>query len=201
LLKRSHRDFLSRWGQTFDFQLYNTPYGGDFEGQLWAVRSTLYFPGLFKHHYLYTRLAYQESLQGVETDLYTFRNQIPKPRGHGYPEDETFFSVSANYALPLWYPDISLGPILNIQRIKANLFYDYGEGAGLQYFYNVNSNLAYASVNDEVYQSVGIETTFDFNIMRFLPKFELGVRSTYRFANAYNTSGLVFEFMIGNIGF
>ncbi len=201
LLKRSRRDFLSRWGQTFDFELYNTPYGGDFEGRLWAAQSTLYFPGIFKHHYLYTRLAYQESLQGVETNLYTFRNQIPKPRGHSYPEDETFFSVSANYALPLWYPDIAIGPILNIQRIKANLFYDYGEGTGLQYFYNVNSNNAYASVNDEVYQSVGIETTFDFNVMRFLPKFELGFRSTYRFANAYNTSGLVFEFMIGNIGF
>ena len=111
------------------------------------------------------------------------------------------FLFSANYALPLWYPDIALGPILNVQRIKANLFYDYGKGTGRQYYYNPDSNRVYFSTSDEIYQSVGVETTFDFNVMRFLPKFELGFRSTYRFSNAYNTSGLVFEFLIGNIGF
>ncbi|MBA4058729.1 MAG: hypothetical protein C0490_28690 [Marivirga sp.] len=201
LLKRCRRDFLSRWGQTLNIDFLNTPYGGDFEGRLLAVRSTLYFPGLFKHHFLYTRFGYQESLQGVETNLYTFRNRLPKPRGHSYPADEEFFSFSANYALPIWYPDIALGPILNLQRIKANFFYDFGQGTGRQYYYNESSNRIYMTMSDEIYQSVGVETTFDFNIMRFLPKFEAGFRSTYRFSNDYNTSGLVFEFLIGNIGF
>jgi hypothetical protein len=201
LLKRSRRDFLSRWGQTLDVDLYNTPYGGDFEGKLLAARATFYFPGFFKHHFLYTRLAYQESLQGPETNLYTFRNRIAKPRGHSFPDDETFYSLSVNYALPIWYPDIVLGPILYIQRIKANCFFDYGKGTGHQYYYNPDSNRVYFSTSDEIYQSVGIETTFDFNVMRFLPKFEVGFRSTYRFANDYNSSGMVFEFVIGNIGF
>lgn len=201
LLKRSRRDFLSRWGQTLNVDLLNTPYGSDFEGRLLAVRSTLYFPGLFKHHFLYTRLGYQESLQGTETNLYTFRNKLSKPRGHSYPADEKFFSFSANYALPVWYPDIAIGPLLNIQRIKANFFYDYGKGKGKQYYYKIDSNSIYYSTSNEIYQSVGVETTFDFNIMRFLPKFEVGFRSTYRFSNSYNTSGLVFEFLIGNIGF
>jgi hypothetical protein len=140
-------------------------------------------------------------LQGPETNLYTFRNRIPKPRGHSYPDDETFYSLSVNYALPIWYPDIVLGPILYIQRIKANCFFDYGKGTGHQYYYNPDSNRVYFSTSDQIYQSVGIETTFDFNVMRFLPKFELGFRSTYRFANDFNTSGVVFEFVIGNIGF
>jgi hypothetical protein len=201
LLKRSRRDFLSRWGQTLDVELSNTPYGGDFEAKLLAARATFYFPGFFKHHFLYTRVAYQESLQGPETNLYTFRNRIPKPRGHSYPDDETFYSLSVNYALPIWYPDIVLGPILYIQRIKANCFFDYGKGTGHQYYYNPDSNRVYFSTSDQIYQSVGIETTFDFNVMRFLPKFELGFRSTYRFANDFNTSGVVFEFVIGNIGF
>jgi hypothetical protein len=201
LLKRSRRDFLSRWGQTLDAELYNTPFGGDFEGKLFAARATFYFPGLFKHHFLYARVAYQESLQGLETNIYTFRNRIPKPRGHSYPDDETFYSLSANYSLPIWYPDIAFGPVLYIQRIKANLFYDFGEGRGLQYFYSPESNLVYRTISDEIYQSVGIETTFDFNVMRYLPRFELGFRSTYRFANDFNNSGVVFEFIIGNIGF
>ena len=201
LLKRSRRDFLSKWGQTFDAELFSTPYGGDFNGQLLALRSTFYFPGLAKHHFFYTRLAYQDILQGPETNVYTFRNRIPKPRGHSYPSDGKFVSLSANYALPLWYPDIALGPMLNVQRIKANVFYDYGRGEGRVYFYSQDAKRTYFSITDQVYQSVGVETTFDFNVMRFLPKFELGLRTTYRFSNDFASSGVVFEFVIGNIGF
>lgn len=201
LLKRSRRDFLSRWGQTLNVDLLNTPYGGDFEGRLMAARAVLYFPGLFRHHFFYSRLAYQESRQSIETNIYTFRNRIAKPRAHSYPADEKFFSVSANYSLPLWYPDIALGPILNVQRIKANFFYDFGKGSGRQYYTHLTTRAIFRSESDEIYQSVGVETTFDFNIMRFLPKFEAGFRTTYRFPNVYNTSGLVVEFLIGNIGF
>lgn len=201
LLKRSRRDFLSRWGQSLDIDLYNTPYGGDFHGKLFAARSAFYFPGFFKHHFFYARFSYQESLQEIETNNYTFRNRIAKPRGHSFPSDETFFSFSANYALPLWYPDIAIGPVLNVQRVKANLFYDYGKGTGNTFYYKPNTSIAYFPETDDSYQSVGLETTFDFNVMRFLPKFEIGLRSTYRFANEYNSSGLVFEVVVGNIGF
>ncbi|HYI77410.1 MAG TPA: hypothetical protein VEW65_07295 [Chryseolinea sp.] len=201
LLKRSRRDFLSPWGQTLDLDFYNTPYGGDFEAQQLAARTTFYFPGFFKHHFLYTRFAYQKNFQGIETDTYIFSNKIAKPRGHSYPTDETFTSFSVNYALPLWYPDIAIGPLLNLQRIKANFFYDYGQGTGTTYYYKPNSTRVYSIPTDATYQSMGVETTFDFNVMRFLPKFELGFRTTYRLANEYNSSGVVFELVIGNIAF
>ncbi|HEX6227445.1 MAG TPA: hypothetical protein VFZ52_23675 [Chryseolinea sp.] len=201
LLKRSRRDFLSSWGQALNIDFYNTPYEGDFEGRQLAARATFYFPGLFKHHFLYTRLAYQENFQGIETNTYIFSNKIAKPRGHSYPTDETFASFSANYALPLWYPDIAIGPLLNIQRIKANFFYDYGKGTGSTYYYKPSSTRVYSIATDATYQSIGVETTFDFNVMRFLPKFELGFRTTYRVANEYNTSGVVFEIVVGNIAF
>jgi hypothetical protein len=203
LLKRSRRDFLSRWGQSLEIDYYNTPYGGDFSGSLFALRSALYFPGFLKHHFLYGRFDYQKSYQAAEQDIYTFRNAISKPRGYAYPNDEAFFTFSANYALPIWYPDIALGPVLNIQRIKANLFYDYGAGKGNQYFYGINEDAGdlFIGTTDSIYKSVGVETTFDINIMRFLPKFEIGFRATYITANQYANSGTVFEFLIGNIGF
>jgi hypothetical protein len=201
LLKRSRRDFLSRWGQTLDVDFYNTPYGGDFKAQLLAARTAFYFPGFFKHHFFYARFAYQEIFQGVQPNTYIFRNRIAKPRGHSYPTDETFLSLSVNYAFPIWYPDIALGPVINIQRVKANVFYDYGEGTGNTFYYKPNSSNYYFTETDDSYNSIGIETTFDFNVMRFLPKFELGVRTTYRFANQYNSSGVVFELVIGNIAF
>lgn len=202
LLKQNRRDIYSRFGQVLEYELYSTPYGGDFRGQLWTLRGTFYFPGVAKHHSLYSRIGYQVSNQGIETDLYTFRNRLFKPRGYSYPTDETFYSFSMNYSLPLWYPDIALGPVLNIQRVKANLFYDYGSGKGTNYYYSVNyPGLVLLSYTDAVYKSYGVEATFDINIMRFLPKFELGFRATYVTANAYKNAGTVFEFLIGNIGF
>jgi hypothetical protein len=200
LLKRSERDFLYRWGQTLDVDYLST-IGGDFKGNLLAARGAFYFPGLAKHHVFYTRLAYQQALESFQTDTYTFRNRIPKPRGHSYPDDATFYTTQFNYALPVWYPDIALGPILNIQRLKANLFYDWGRGEGFQYYYDIKNGFVYRSPTNATYQSVGLEATIDFNIFRLLPRAEVGLRSTYRMANIYNTSGMVFEFFIGNIGF
>lgn len=201
LLKRSERDFLYRWGQTLDVDYISTPFGGDFNGDQFAARASLYFPGVAKHHFFYTRLAYQKNLQGIETDIYSFRNRIPKPRGHRYPDDAVFTTAQFNYALPLWYADIALGPILNIQRIKANLFYDYGKGEGNVFYYDVKNSVIYGPATDATYQSFGIETTVDLNVFRLLPRVELGLRSTYRLQNQHNPEGMVFEFFIGNIGF
>lgn len=201
LLKTSYRDFLYRWGQSLDIDLYSSLASSDFKGQQLAVRGVLYFPGLARHHYLYFRGAYQKNLQDFELNTYTFRNRIPKPRGHSYPSDEAFYSFSTNYALPIWYPDIAIGPLLNVQRVKCNLFYDYGKGTGKYYYYHTSKNEVYFSTTDAIYQSVGIETTFDFNVMRFLPKFEVGFRATYLLANKYTNAGNVFEIIMGNIGF
>ena len=201
LLKRSQRDFLYRWGQTLDIDYLSTPFSGDFRGDLFAARGALYFPGLAKHHVFYTRISYQRSLQGYEGDVYMFRNRIPKPRGFSYPNDETFTTVQVNYALPLWYPDIALGPVLNIQRLKANVFYDYGLGKGVSYFYNINNADVYYSRTDNTYMSAGIEATVDLNIFRLLPKGEVGIRSSWRLQGEPGSAGPVFEFFIGSIGF
>lgn len=203
-LKRSYRDFNPKYGQFFTFENYTTPFGGDFKGSLTALRAALYFPGILKHHSLYFRGGYQTSLNSTELNVYQFRNRVFKPRGYSYPRDNEFYMVSGNYAMPLLYPDIALGPILNIQRIKANFFLDAGTGKGRSYFYqplNNNTTRIYFSDGSDNYVSFGAEITFDINIMRLLPQFELGVRATYLTANRFNNSGNVIEFLIGNIPF
>ncbi len=201
LLKRSSRDFLYRWGQMLDIHYLSTLPGSDLQGRQFSATSTLYFPGLFKHHFLYTRLSYQKSLQGMETDLYSFRNRIAKPRGYDYPDDGKFWSVSFNYAFPVWYPDLALGPILNIQRIKMNAFFDLGRGQGELYSYLPDGRPYGMSMWNDRYQSFGVETSMDFNLFRLLQKAEVGVRTTYRMANEYDAAGSVIEFFIGSIGF
>jgi hypothetical protein len=190
LLKRSRRDINSKFGQALDLSFYNTPYGGDFEGALISGTAYLFLPGLMKHHSLYGYVAYQETK--VSSDLnpnrYLFRNTVPLPRGvNDYvARFRKYFSASVNYALPLWYPDIALGPVLNIQRVRLNLFADYANG----------QNSVFRGVNDS-YLSAGGELKFDLNLMRFLPQFDLGVRYSYGIDPAVTN----FELVIGTFNF
>jgi hypothetical protein len=201
LLKESTRDFNPKFGQALYFDSYSTPYGGKFNGNLWDVRGLFFFPGLFKHHSLFFRTGYQSSLLSPNTNTYTFRNQLFKPRGYAYPNDSRFYTLQTNYQLPVWYADVALGPLLNVQRIKANLFYDFGNGQGSSYLYDVSHPALYVINHSVNYISEGVEMTFDINVMRLLQQVEVGFRISHITANAYNNSGMVFEFLIGNIPF
>lgn len=190
LLKTSRRDIYSKWGQAVDLTYYSTPYGGDLQGGLFSFIGQLYFPGLFKHHSVHGYWAYQADLGDSDFseayDDYLFRNTIPVPRGQSVSRFQKFYSMSANYTMPVWYPDIALGPILNIQRVRATAFADYGYGQ-FSLYRGVNSS----------YLSVGGELKFDINIMRFLPQLDVGVRYSYGISPAVTK----FEILIGTFNF
>jgi hypothetical protein len=204
-IKQSRRDFNPRFGQLLDIESYSTPYGGNFNGKLTAVRTVFYFPGVAKHHSLLLRGGYQTGTAGFDANRYSFRNRIFRPRGFSYPFDSKFQSVSANYALPILYPDLQLGPFLNIQRLRANMFFDVGQAFGNNYFYSDKRNIYY-SPSDKTYRSVGAEFTVDVNVMRLLQQLDLSIRTTL--INPTGTSGdpryprkLVVEFVLGTLNF
>jgi hypothetical protein len=203
LLKRSRRDINSKWGQFLLVNIYNTPYGGDYSGYQFSAYGTAYFPGLFKHHSIWGYLAYQKSdvqQQLYYTDTtrsevadnmsYQFRNQIPLPRGQSVSRFINMYSASVNYTLPLWYPDIAIGPIINLQRFRGNVFFDYAEGESIL----PNRTLF------QKYASVGGELRLDFNVMRFLPQFSVGLRYSYGLYPAATKANL-FEVFIGGYSF
>ena len=74
--------------------------------------------------------------------------------------------ASIDYSLPLAYPDFSLGPIVYVKRIKANLFYDHGVGRD--------------GGRNTLYDSVGAAVSADLNLFTLPFPFDLGVRYTYR---------------------
>lgn len=194
LLKRAPRDINSRWGQALFLDYYSTPFGGDFSGQQVSVYLPLFFPGLFKHHSLHGYYAYQSAQidraninTGDGLDNYLFRNRVPFARGQSVGRFQNFYSASVNYTFPLWCPDIALGPILNIQRVKATAFFDYSFGA----------SVFGGNTTSRTYTSVGGELRFDVNIMRLLPQLEFGVRYSYGLTPAVSN----FEFLIGSLPF
>lgn len=198
LLKQSSRDINSKLGQVFYLNAYNTPYGGDYSGAQFSFYGLLYLPGLAKHHSLWGYWGYQHSqinnrfyyANKAGTDIldnynYQFRNQIPLPRGGlGISRFENMYTMSANYTMPVWYPDIAIGPLLNIQRVRVNGFFDYGFGSS-------------SSSNSKTYTSAGVEVKLDVNVMRLLPQLDIG----FRYSKGLNPATSLFELLIGTINF
>ncbi len=185
-LKTSTRDILPRWGQAVSMQYYQTFTGSDLNGGLFSFWGRLYFPGLFRHHSINGHWAYQKYLVDRTFNDYLFRNSIPLVRGQGVSRFGEFYSMAINYALPIWYPDIAMGPILNIQRLRANFFFDYGFG----------SNSLYGGAT-RTYTSLGTEIKFDINIFRFLPQLDVG----FRYSIGLQPSTTRFEFLLGTFNF
>ncbi len=192
LLKTSRRDIYSKWGQYLAVESFSTPYGGDFSGNQFSIFTRMFFPGFAKHHsingywsYQSTEIAQANSTTGEGLNNYLFRNQIPSPRGQTVSRFQDYYSMSANYTFPIWYPDIAIGPLLNIQRVRGNAFIDYAYGQSKSFD------------RSQAYTSVGGELKFDVNIFRFLPQLDLGIRYSY----AVETGVGNVEFVLGNIGF
>ena len=199
LLKQSRRDINSKFGQSFFLHAYGTPYGGDYTGKQFSFYATLYFPGFFKHHSLWGYWGYQQTQMELlnrssptedfdDNGSYFFRNEIPLPRGLSISRFEKFYTMSANYTLPIWYADVAMGPFINIQRLKGNAFLDYGFGTSFTGTNNARS---------QTYASVGGELKVDINVLRYLPQFEIGVRYSY----GLEPSVTKVEFLVGLINF
>jgi len=88
--------------------------------------------------------------------------------------------------LPVWYPDIAIGPLLNIQRVRANGFIDYGYGRSV-----------FSQAFSQTYTSTGIEVKFDINVMRLLPQLDIG----FRYSKGLTPATSLFEVLIGTINF
>ncbi len=193
LMKRSKRDINAKWGWVFVLENFGTPYGGDFKGGLTALRTQLYVPSFFKHHSLNFFAGYQHINITLDNNNYWFPNRMPYPRGVSGSTFEDFYTFRVNYDLPLLYPDLSLGPWVYLQRVKAKIFYDYGYGRSDI----INRNVGLQLQTSRSYYATGAELTFDLNVMRALPQLELGVRFAY-LPDLGTTS---FEFLLGSFGF
>ena len=73
--------------------------------------------------------------------------------------------MTANYAFPLLYPDVSLSSFMYIKRLRMNLFYDH--------------TTALANNKKSYYPSTGFEFFADVHLLRFLAPVAVGLRFNY----------------------
>jgi hypothetical protein len=162
----SYRDLYPRWGMTLDLNFRHTPFSGIALGEIGSAEGYFYLPGFVRHHGFRLYTAYQHKDPGT----YRFADLINYPRGYSGIYLDDAFSFSAGYKFPFWYPDLALGPVVYLKRLKANVFWDYASGE----YRDSKSQL-----HRETYQSLGLDLTADMHVLRFLAPFDLGLRTIY----------------------
>ena len=173
---KARRDLASPWSQNLQLSYRHTPFEGDFDGTLLSGRLELTFPGLWAHHSLRLKGTYEWQ---DDANLYRFASEQTFVRGYDYRFHRQFYQGSANYALPLLYPDWNLGSLGYLQRVKTSFFYDYGLGK--------DGSLR------TTYRTAGAELTANLHLFSLFIPWDIGVRYSYRFNEGDSRFGAVFE--------
>lgn len=93
-----------------------------YKGYQFIGNASLYLPGLLSTHSLVLTGSFQ---QRDTLGQVSFSNRFAYSRGYVGKYFSRMWRLSANYHLPLLYPDWGFGNILYLDRIRANVFYDF----------------------------------------------------------------------------
>jgi hypothetical protein len=165
LFNRTYRDLQSKWGVQLVGRLISTSFKQSLQAELWSLQSKIYLPGLMPHHGIGVRFGYQQESKGN----YRFASNLIFPRGYSYASFDKMFSYSLDYRFPVLTTDLNLGRLFYLKRINSDIFMDGGRGQTMQK----------SQLNTRDYQSIGVDLSFQFHLMRFLQEFEVGVRGVY----------------------
>lgn len=173
LLHQSSQNIMPRWGQQFDFIFRHTPFVGNDLGSLSGIQSVLYFPGIMKNDGFKIYQGYQKK---IFSQNHNFSNFVRTPRGFQSFQNNKMYSLAADYKTPIAYPDLSIGKLIYLKRIKSSLFYDY---AWLSIPVMDDNSRIVQNHHQISLNSFGLELISDMHILRFFAPFEFGVRSIY----------------------
>jgi hypothetical protein len=165
-LKQSARDVAPRGGATLLATYRTTPFKTNLQATQLGVQASVYLPGLAPHHALRLRGGYQYQQQ----DLYNFTAAISYPRAEtSYISFDRLAAGSVDYNLPLAYTHWSLGRVLYVQRLRADVFADIARGNVL-----LSTGRAYQN-----FRNGGVDLMALFNVFHLRTPVEAGVRVAY----------------------
>lgn len=166
-LMRSAMELAPRFGQNVTLSYRHFPLDGRLSGHLFTLKSRLYFPGLARLHSFQAGFNYQ-----TNSGTYDSVVDIPYIRGFSHlpPAGNVNNNLQLDYRFPLFYPDLELGPLAYVKRIRGGLFADY-------------QNLGRArGIRPATY---GVSLQSDFNLLRFyLPNFAIGTAMIFSTAKS-----------------
>ena len=117
-------EVFPRWGIGGRVASSLSPKGGHNFGSEFSAYVYGYVPGLTFNQGLRLSAAFQR--QNVEGKKYWLDNHIDGPRG--FTEDiygRNIFTATADYAIPIYLGDVSIGPLAYLQQLQLIPFFDY----------------------------------------------------------------------------
>ena len=163
------RDFAPRYGQFLELYYKKIMPYDNYRGHQFSAISGLYFPGLLTNNSLKFGATYEKQLdydQDNNSDYYFFSKKASFARGYTSVGLSEFYKLSTDYQLPIWSPDLSIGPLAYIRRIRLGGFYDYLKGSFAD--------------QQRIYESIGGSIRIEFNVFRIKYPLEIGVQYAYR---------------------
>ncbi len=148
-------------------------------------------PGLLPSHRISVNAMYQKEDM---LDNYRFADVFQYPRGYEFSiRRDKLYKMGFNYSFPIVYPDVAIGPLAFIKRIKGNVYYDVGR---------VEVNSFPFTQGRRSMDSMGAELGFDLRAFR-LVEVDMGIRYSYlradRDHNFFVGSRHQFEFFVVSV--
>ena len=174
-VRTTERDIAPRWAQILRATYHHQPFDKNLGGEIMALESFFYFPGLAKNHSFLASFNYQKA-NGVNqyateiATVYGYNNILAKSKLQN--------SLLFNYRFPFAFPDWELGPLAYFKNFRAGLFSHY-ENIGK------DTNIAEP-------KTYGIELNTSVNILRYQPVVDLGARLV--FVNKIYNQNPILEF-------
>ena len=126
-VRQAQLDLQPRWGYALKFSLMSNPLSDRFM-TTWSVYGRTYLPGVARHHGLSLAASYMRA-EGEGIFGYPIFDVLPR----GYKSDFLplkYFGASANYRLPVAYPDWGISGVVFLKRIWMSVGIDYGRYPG-----------------------------------------------------------------------
>ena len=163
LSRMARRDLFPEWGLQLVGRVEEGKdvSGDDQKGSLQSFDSRLYLPGVWHHHSFFHQFAYERQ----RDNFYQYASYVFYPRGTKSVFLQEFNKYSANYTMPLFYPDYNLSRYIYFKRISLNLFYDELNGRYNSFSYHA--------------ASTGWEGIFEMSFVRLMLPISIGVRGSY----------------------
>src|SRR5664280_880951 len=190
----SLRDIYPKWAQILDINYRYAPFDKAIYGSDISLKTAFYFPGIFANNSIRIRLETEK--QNPAEFLYGSFSSLP--RGYNNIISKKINFYSADYALPLVYPDFNLASFIYLKRIRADFFYDRASGPGNSFYQYSGNGLSplYNNTAEISFSSFGFELLADFHFLRIPYIISTGVRSSWKDLSGPPTLELLFNINI-----
>ena len=168
LRRSSYKNIGARWGQSLVVS-YNKSFKSG-QAEEFQANARIFLPGLMTNHNLELGSNYK-----WKDSAYGYTDRFEYARGYSTPGFKKILSFTADYNLPVAYPEFGINGIFYTNRVSAKLFGDY------------NITDFDQAITKKEYASVGFETLFDVLLGNTLNA-KIGLRQSFLLNKDYEHS-------------